>query len=226
MIGGVHEPREAMTFDLENRAVEHWKQAASGGHIEGGATGSAKEEVMSAQSQRRLERPQDRVIAGVCHGLGDYFDIDPVVVRIAFIILTALGGAGVIAYLILWIVMPPAGSPVAANGAGIGAGVRTMATEMRDVGRDIGASMSGSVPPPPPPPYPPAAGAATTFEQGQYRHMHTRTAGAPILGAAFVAVGVWLLLGNLGLLDWTSGRWVGPLVLVALGLAMLVRRLR
>lgn len=181
---------------------------------------------MSAQSQRRLERPQDRVIAGVCHGLGDYFDVDPVVVRVAFVILTVLGGAGILAYLILWIVMPPAGSEFAASGAGIGAGVRTMANEMRDVGRDIGASMSASPPPPPPPPYPPAADGAAVFDQGRRRHVHTHSAGAPILGIAFVAVGIWLLLGNLGLLDWDSGRWVGPLVLVALGLALLVRRLR
>jgi phage shock protein PspC (stress-responsive transcriptional regulator) len=173
-----------------------------------------------------LERPQDRVIAGVCHGLGDYFDIDPVVVRILFIILTVAGGAGVLAYLILWIVMPPAGSPVVGGGAGFGAGVRTMATEMKDVGRDIGTSMSGFVPPPPPPPCPPTFDAATMPQQGRNGHVHTHAAPVPILGAAFVAVGVWLLLGNLGLLDWASGRWVGPTVLVALGLALLVRRLR
>ena len=107
---------------------------------------------MSAQTQRRLERPEDRVIAGVCHGLGNYFDIDPVVVRIAFVILTAAGGAGVLAYLILWIVTPTAGSTVATGGAGIGEGVRTMANELKDVGREFGSSVAGAWPPPPPPP--------------------------------------------------------------------------
>ena len=181
---------------------------------------------MSAQSQRQLERPQDRVIAGVCHGLGDYFEIDPVVIRILFIILTVAGGAGILAYLILWIVMPPAGSAVMASGAGFGASVRTMATEVRDVGRDIGASMSGFGPPPPPPPSPPTFDAATMPEQGRNGHVHTHAARVPILGVAFVAVGIWLLLGNLGLLDWASARWVGPTVLIALGLALLVRCLR
>ena len=180
---------------------------------------------MSVQRQRRLERPQDRVIAGVCHGLGDYFDIDPVLIRIVFVILTAAAGAGPIAYLILWIVMPPEGSQVAANAAGIGAGIRTMATEMRDVGRDIGSSMSGSVPPPPPPPYPPAGDAAMVPDQYRHGHVHTR-AGAPILGLALVVAGIWLLLGNLGLVNWDSGRWFGPLVLVALGLAIVIRRLQ
>jgi phage shock protein C len=106
---------------------------------------------MSAQTQRRLERPAERVIAGVCHGLGNYFDIDPVVVRIVFVILTAGGGAGVLAYLILWIVMPTAGSTVATGGAGIGEGVRAMATELKGVGRDFGNSVAGAWAPPPPP---------------------------------------------------------------------------
>ncbi|HVC04408.1 MAG TPA: PspC domain-containing protein [Candidatus Acidoferrales bacterium] len=182
---------------------------------------------MSVQSQRRFERPQDRVIAGVCHGLGDYFDIDPVLVRIVFVILTAAAGSGLVAYVILWIVMPPEGSQVAANAAGIGVGIRTMATEMKDVGRDIGASMSGSVPPPPPPPppYPPAGGAAMAPDRYRHGHVHTRT-GAPILGLALVAAGIWLLLGNFGLVDWDTGRWFGPLVLVALGLAIVIRRLQ
>src|SRR5579862_3013183 len=114
--------------------------------------------IMSARSQRRLERPDDRVIAGVCQGLGNYFDIDPVVVRIIFVVLSAAAGAGVLVYLILWVVMPATGSAVATGGAGIGEGVRTMATELRDVGREFGNSVAGAWPPPPPPPpsYPPA----------------------------------------------------------------------
>jgi phage shock protein C len=110
---------------------------------------------MSTQHQRRLERPGDRIIAGVCAGLGDYFEVDPVVVRLVFVALTAAGGAGLLAYLILWIVMPAAGSAVVHGGAGIGDGVRTMAGELKDVGREFGNSISRSWPPPPPPPPPP-----------------------------------------------------------------------
>lgn len=48
----------------------------------------------------------NRVIFGVCGGLGEYFDIDPLVVRILFILLTFTGGSGIVIYLILAIMIP------------------------------------------------------------------------------------------------------------------------
>jgi phage shock protein PspC (stress-responsive transcriptional regulator) len=96
-----------MTFDPKVDALEPWIPECSAEIVDPGTSMWSEEEIMSAQTQRRLERPDDRVIAGVCHGLGNYFDIDPVVVRIVFVILTVAGGAGVLAYLILWIVRTP-----------------------------------------------------------------------------------------------------------------------
>lgn len=62
-----------------------------------------------APPPRLLRRRMDnRVIAGVCSGLADYFAIDPILVRLAFVVITFAGGAGVLAYIILWIVMTPA----------------------------------------------------------------------------------------------------------------------
>ena len=180
---------------------------------------------MSVQPHRRLERPQQRMIAGVCSGLGEYFDIDPVLVRIAFVVLTVLGGAGILVYLILWIIMPTAGSTVALGAAGVGEGFRTMATELKDVGRDIRNSMGGSAQPPPPPPPPPPYGAFPAGA-GTHRASHRHDRGLPVLGVLFIVLGVWLLLGNFGLLDWASARYVWPAFLVALGLFLLVRRLR
>lgn len=49
---------------------------------------------------------QDRIIAGVCRGLGDYFDIDPLLIRIVFIILAISGGLGAILYLAAWLIIP------------------------------------------------------------------------------------------------------------------------
>lgn len=48
----------------------------------------------------------DNVIAGVSGGLGKYFAIDPVVVRVLFLVLTLFAAGGLIAYIILWIVVP------------------------------------------------------------------------------------------------------------------------
>lgn len=47
----------------------------------------------------------DRMLGGVCGGIGEYFDIDPVIVRVIFVLMGMAGG-GVVFYLILWLVMP------------------------------------------------------------------------------------------------------------------------
>ena len=58
---------------------------------------------------KRLYRdPENRVAGGVCSGLGAYFSIDPVWFRLAFVVAVLIGGSGVLLYLILWIVLPPA----------------------------------------------------------------------------------------------------------------------
>lgn len=55
----------------------------------------------------KLYRSRDnRVLLGVCGGLGEYFDIDPVIVRLLLVIFTLMGGAGIIAYIIAAIVIP------------------------------------------------------------------------------------------------------------------------
>lgn len=57
--------------------------------------------------EKKLQRnQQDKMIAGVCSGLADYFDIDVTWVRIAFVITVIAGGSGILAYLILWIAVP------------------------------------------------------------------------------------------------------------------------
>jgi phage shock protein C len=59
--------------------------------------------------QRKLFRSRtDSRIAGVCGGLGEYLDVDPTVIRLIFVLLALTGGHGVLLYIILWIVMPPA----------------------------------------------------------------------------------------------------------------------
>jgi phage shock protein PspC (stress-responsive transcriptional regulator) len=65
-----------------------------------------------------LRRSTDKRLAGVAGGLAEYFDIDATLVRVAFVV-GALMGAGLIAYIVLWIVMPPAvpGMPNAPGGA-------------------------------------------------------------------------------------------------------------
>ena len=48
----------------------------------------------------------ERKIAGVCGGLGQYFELDPVLFRVAFLVLAFAGGLGILLYLALWLVVP------------------------------------------------------------------------------------------------------------------------
>ncbi len=58
---------------------------------------------------RRLYRSEkDRMIGGVCGGLAEVLDIDPTIVRVIFVLLALLGGHGILLYIILWLIMPPA----------------------------------------------------------------------------------------------------------------------
>lgn len=49
---------------------------------------------------------RDRKVFGVCGGLGEYFGIDPTLIRLGWVIFCAVGGSGVLAYIIAAIVMP------------------------------------------------------------------------------------------------------------------------
>ena len=57
--------------------------------------------------KKKLYRSRkDKMLGGVAGGLAEYFEIDPTLVRIAFVVTLMLGGTGMLAYLILWIVVP------------------------------------------------------------------------------------------------------------------------
>lgn len=59
---------------------------------------------------------RDRKLAGVCAGLGEHFDIDPVIIRLFFLFSVFFGGLGVLAYVIMWILVPLDGGPPAEQG--------------------------------------------------------------------------------------------------------------
>ena len=58
--------------------------------------------------KKRLTRSNDKMVAGVLAGIGKYFDIDPTLVRIVYVVLTiaSIGFPGLVAYLIMWAVIP------------------------------------------------------------------------------------------------------------------------
>jgi len=62
---------------------------------------------MNTPQTQCLQRTRsDRMIAGVAGGLAKYLGIDPVIMRIAFVIVGLMNGIGVVIYLVLWLLMP------------------------------------------------------------------------------------------------------------------------
>jgi phage shock protein PspC (stress-responsive transcriptional regulator) len=88
---------------------------------------------------RRLTRRMDgRLIGGVANGLGSYFNVDPVVFRVGFVALTLAGGAGILIYLLCWVLLPPAFGPNLPPGGTAGGsphqGKAIMSTALRQGG--------------------------------------------------------------------------------------------
>lgn len=62
---------------------------------------------MTTSDIKRLYRSRkDRVLGGVCAGIGNYFNVDPVLIRVAWAVSFFAGGVGLLAYLLAWIIVP------------------------------------------------------------------------------------------------------------------------
>jgi phage shock protein C len=59
------------------------------------------------EEPRKLYRSQSqRMVAGVCGGLAEYFNLDATLIRVLFLILAVFGGSGLVIYLVMWIIVP------------------------------------------------------------------------------------------------------------------------
>ena len=119
------------------------------------------------------------MLFGVAGGLGEYFDVDPTLVRVAFVVL-AFAGFGVLAYIVLAIVVPGKPSEEAATEDGESGEVEQSAK---------GGNRTG-------------------------------------VGVILLLLGGFFLLTNLDLLDWFRWDLVWPVVIIAIGLLLIVGRLR
>ena len=61
------------------------------------------------KNKKIYRKTDDCIIAGVCAGLADYFEIDETLVRVIFVLLAVGGGSGILIYLVLWLVIPKKG---------------------------------------------------------------------------------------------------------------------
>jgi len=84
---------------------------------------------------RKLHRNEDEaILAGVCSGLADYFDLDVTLIRVIFVLLFIGGGSGLLIYVILWIVAPKRNSDVIIEK--VGKKTKIMAKEIKKEVKD------------------------------------------------------------------------------------------
>lgn len=56
--------------------------------------------------EKRLYKSNDKILAGVCAGIAEYFNLDPTLIRLAFVLFCGLGGSGLLVYIIGAIIIP------------------------------------------------------------------------------------------------------------------------
>jgi len=153
---------------------------------------------------RRLNRSRDdRVIAGVCGGLGAYFGIDPTIIRVIAVLSIFVGGTGVIAYLIMAIVIPLEGSSAAEPKDTIRENVEDIKETASEIGRDIQSTVAKD-------------------RVGAEEESMLRSRRLNWLGIAVIVFGVVLLLGNFNVFWWFNWGVLWPVPVIAIGILLIV----
>lgn len=158
---------------------------------------------------RRLHRSEgERMISGVCGGFAEYLGWDPTLVRVLFVLGAVLTqGAIVIGYIALAIIMPRQ----AREGSVTGEAMRENLDDLGRRARELGEEVTGAFQKRPP-----------TAEEGQARS--TRGGEGWIIGLILIVAGAIFLLDNLRVFPWWRFGHLWPLILVAIGIALLLRR--
>ncbi len=142
---------------------------------------------------------KDKMIGGVAGGLAEYFEVDPTLVRIIFIVTLFLGGSGVLAYIILWIVVPE--EPYVFTTAGT-------TTESTSSSSTASSSEQKST----------AEPDFTAYREAYEEQRHRRR---NIGGTILIIIGVLFLADNFIPRFNFGDYW--PLILIALGFGLLLR---
>ena len=133
----------------DSRPGDPGSDATEDAAAQGATTQGAAAEGAAAERRMLCRSSTDKVVAGVAGGIGAYFGIDSVIVRIAFIVLAFLGGAGLFLYLIGWLALPKEDSrSVIAKALGGDSHLRfrsLMAVALIGLGLLVTANLSGSL---------------------------------------------------------------------------------
>jgi phage shock protein C len=164
-----------------------------------------------------FHRGKDRILGGVCSGLAEGLRIDPLWVRLGFVLLAFLQGVGLLIYIVLWLVMPEQIEGQDATRSGFD----SMSADLKRISGELKSQFGGT---PKPAPTQEQPGPSDTTSTGSTAPAATTsTARTSIgLGVVLVAVGLILLGANTGLVQWSV---IWPSVLIILGVLLLARTL-
>jgi phage shock protein PspC (stress-responsive transcriptional regulator) len=172
---------------------------------------------MQQQAMQTFRRGKDRILGGVCSGLAEGLRIDPLWVRLGFVLLTFLQGVGLLIYIVLWLVMPEQVESQDRTRSGFD----SMSADLKRIGAEVKAQFGGT--PRPAPTQEQAAPSETPATSSNAPASTPSTGRTSIgLGVVLVAVGLILLGANTGLVQWSV---IWPSVLIILGVLLLARTL-
>ena len=61
---------------------------------------------MSEKVKKLYRSTKNRMLGGVCGGIAEYFELDPTIIRVLFVLFSVFAGGGILAYIILWLIIP------------------------------------------------------------------------------------------------------------------------
>jgi phage shock protein C len=174
-------------------------------------------------SPTRLERSAtNKVIAGVCGGFAEYLAVDVTLVRVVFVLAAIFsGGLFVIAYVAMVFLIPLPGRPAGSFAASAGATATEVAQSLRRTADDVSRSFRD-------PASSPSATDATVPPETTDPAAHDRQTDRRRMafGYLLILVGVIFFLSNAGIFRGIQWQIVWPLVAIALGVLLLVQRVR
>ena len=152
-------------------------------------------------SNRITKSRTDRVIDGVCGGLAEYYRIDPVIVRLIFVVLLFINGIGFFIYIILMIIMPKPEKVEQPPKETIRENVQEMGERVKEAGEGLGMAFPKNT---------------------EEKHSHR----AGWFGIILICLGLILLLDKLNLIKWFDKDLLWPVIIILIGVWLLVRRWR
>jgi phage shock protein C len=160
--------------------------------------------------EKRLYRsPTNRVLLGICGGLGEYFSVDPTIMRVVVVVIIVLTSIvpGILAYFVLGLIIPLKGASANTPGESMKENLQDIRDSTNKLGENIRSTFSGT------------SGADRGPIQESGAHVNSKNGGLLILGVVIVVIGVAFLLWNV--FGWLF-RYLWPAVLVLAGVLIIV----